>query len=77
MTALDDVDSVELAGLLGFLHDWFADQPDPLAASMRRFTFGLFTLDEIRRDLLRFAWALGADVAIPDDTDNDNEEDMW
>jgi hypothetical protein len=73
---LDD-DSGELAALLGFLADWIATDPDTLGPSMHRFTFGLFGLDEIRGDLSRFAWALGADVSIPDDTDNDHEDDTW
>ena len=75
--SLRDGDSVELAELLGFLHDWLVDQHDSLAASMRQFTFGLIGLDEIRRDVSRFAWVLGVDVTIPDDADHDEEEVEW
>jgi len=75
--SLRDDDSVELGELLGFLGDWFAAHHDPLAASMHRFTFGLFTLDEIRRDVSRFAWALGVEVPIPDDADHDESEAHW
>ncbi len=73
--SLRDDDSVELGELLGFLHDWFEDHHDPLAASIHQFSFGLFTLDEVRRDLSRFASTLGANVAVPNDTDN--KEDTW
>jgi hypothetical protein len=74
--SLRDSELAELAGLLGFLHDWLIDQHDPLTASMRRFTFGLIGLDEVRGDVTRFACALGADVTIPDDADH-NEEVEW
>jgi hypothetical protein len=71
--SLRDSELAELAGLLGFLHDWLIDQHDALAALMRQFTFGLIGLDEVRRDVTRFAWALGVDVTIPDDTNHDEE----
>ena len=71
---IDPADLVELGELCGFLRDWLrADpEPDPLRASLRRFTFGLFTLDEITTDLARFAWVLNPDEPH---THHDDEED--
>ena len=55
---IDPADLVELGEFCGFLHDWIADDPDTLKASLRRFSFGLFSLDELAGDLDRFAWLL-------------------
>lgn len=56
-------DAMQLGELLTFLHDWL-NGPDSstLATSMRRFvgTDG-YDLDELRRDLARFAFLLGTD----------------
>ncbi|MDZ7679048.1 MAG: hypothetical protein U5K29_10900 [Acidimicrobiales bacterium] len=55
---IDAADLVELGEFCGFLHDWIATDPDTLAPSLRRFSFGLFSLEEIAGDLDRFAWLL-------------------
>lgn len=57
--SLRDDDVAELAEMLEFLHDWTSRERDPLAASFGRFTFGLFSLEELRCDLARFAFLLG------------------
>lgn len=54
-------DAIELAAALGWLRDWFASDPDTLAASMRRHSFGLFRLDDVDSDLAHYAWLLGGD----------------
>lgn len=59
---LDAADASEIAEALQWLRDWFGYDPDTLAASIRRHSFGLFTLDEIDGDLGRFVHALGADL---------------
>ena len=56
---LDAGDAIELAELLGFLNDWL--HHSDVAASYRRFTFGLLTVDELRADLGRFSFLLGGD----------------
>jgi len=58
--SLDAADAIELAELLEFLNDWLHHHRD-VAASYRRFTFGLCTLDELCVDLSRFAFLLGGD----------------
>ena len=55
---IDAADAIEIGEALQWLRDWFASDPE-LARSMRRFSFGLFTLDEISDDLDRFANKLG------------------
>lgn len=57
--ALGDDEMVELTEMLGFLHDWASLEAGPLEASLRRFAYGMFSLDELRRDLARFAFLLG------------------
>lgn len=74
--SLSGEDGAELGEFLGFLHDWITEEHDPLAASMRRFSLGLIDLEEIRYDMSRFAWALGAEVSIVENIDND-DEDLW
>lgn len=69
---LGDDEVVELAEMLEFLHDWASVENDPLEASLRRFAFGLFTLDELRRDIARFAFLLGGPCLAAD-----TEEDEW
>jgi hypothetical protein len=64
---LDAADAVELAELLEFLNDWL--HHDDLAASYRRFTFGLLTPAELRADLGRFAFLLGGDGRYLDEAD--------
>lgn len=59
-TSLRDEDAVELGEILEFLHDWIAACPEA-RASFSRFCFGLFTVEEMRADLARFAFLLGAD----------------
>ncbi len=55
-SAIDPADLVEIGEFCGFLHDWIATDPDTLKASLRRFSFGLFSLEELAGDLARFAW---------------------
>jgi hypothetical protein len=55
---LDAADAIEIAEALQWLRDWFASDPD-LARSMRRFSFGLFTLEEISAELDQFTITLG------------------
>lgn len=59
---LDAADAIEIAEALQWLRDWFGYDPDTLGTSMRRHSFGLFTLDEIDSDLGRFVHVLGADL---------------
>jgi hypothetical protein len=73
-TMLPGGDAVELGELLGFLHDWLSTDTD-VAVSLRRFTFGLISPDEVRSDLARFASALGVDTGT--DRDRDKEGDEW
>ena len=54
-SAIDPADLIELGEFCGFLHDWIATDPDTLAASLRRFALGLFSLEELAGDLARFA----------------------
>ena len=72
-TILPSGDAVELGELLGLLHDWLADTD--VAVSLRRFTFGLISLEELRSDLARFAFALGADIGVGAGTDRSGDED--
>lgn len=60
MSALRDEDAVELGEMLEFLHDWIVTCPEA-RSSFRRFCLGLFTVEEIRADLARFAFLLGGD----------------
>lgn len=71
-STLGDDEVVELAEMLEFLHDWATRENLALGSSLRRFAFGLFTLDELRRDIARFAFLLGG-LCLAADT----EEDEW
>lgn len=55
---IDAADAIELAEALEWLRDWFAEDHDRLAASMRRYSYGLFHLDELDSDLDRLAHLL-------------------
>lgn len=55
---IDTVDAIEIADALRWLCDWFASDPT-LGVSMRRFSLGMFTLDEISAELDEFASTLG------------------
>lgn len=59
-TSLRDEDAVELAEMLEFLHDWIATCPEA-RASFRKFCLGMFTVEELRAELARFAFLLGGD----------------
>lgn len=53
-------DAVEIIDALEWVIEWFAGDPDQLAdRSLRRYSFGLFTLDELAGDLKRFVATLG------------------
>lgn len=58
--------AVELAHILEFVHDWLADNTNntALQASWIRFSFGLFSLGELRRDIARYASLLGSDIDL-------------
>lgn len=58
---LDAADAIEIAEALSWLHDWFSYDHDTLAVSMRRHSFGLFTLHEIDTELHRFIRLLGGE----------------
>lgn len=58
---IDATAAIELVEALEWLRDWFGYDHDTLAASMRRYSFGLFTLDELDGDLDRFARLLERD----------------
>lgn len=68
-TELRPEHAVELAELLEFVHDWFTTNRDNDAfhASLHRFSFGLFDLDELRSDISRFAYLLGGHASLLDD----------
>ena len=53
--SLPPEDVVELAEMLEFIAEWFADSHDDLTAPLRRHTFGLFSVAELADDLQRFA----------------------
>ena len=73
-SAIDPADLVELGEFCGFIHDWIATDPDTLKASLRRFSFGLFSLEELAGDLARFASLL--DPNDPGDRPSLGEEDQ-
>lgn len=56
---LDPVDAIEIAEALQWLREWFAADRDILARSLRRFSLGLFTLDDLDGDLDQFSYTLG------------------
>ncbi|MET0911256.1 MAG: hypothetical protein ABWZ99_17460 [Ilumatobacteraceae bacterium] len=58
IVTLDAADAIEIAEALQWLRDWFASDPE-LARSMRRFSLGLFTLEEISAELDQFTITLG------------------
>jgi len=68
-TELRPEHAAELAELLEFIHEWFATNDDNAAlhASLRRFSFGLFSLDELRSDIGRFAFLLGGHIGLLED----------
>ena len=52
-------DAAEITYTLEWLRDWFAHDPETLGGSLRRFSFGLFTLDDLASELAGFATILG------------------
>ncbi len=68
-TELRPEHAAELAELLEFIHEWFTVNRDneALHASLRRFSFGLFTVDELRSDIGRFAFLLGGHIGLLED----------
>lgn len=61
-TCLHPSDAAELAELLQFLDDWLATDRDHLDASLTRFLGNRgYVLSQLRTDLGRFAFLLGAD----------------
>jgi hypothetical protein len=60
-TTLDAGDAVELAELLQFVHDWLTSDPTRLHASLNDFVGSPdYDLDELRADLNKFTFLLGA-----------------
>lgn len=57
IVTLDAADAIEIAEALQWLRDWFASDPE-LSRSMRRFSLGLLTLEEISAELDQFAFTL-------------------
>jgi hypothetical protein len=60
VVSLTPEDVIELAEMLEFIAEWLNDHHDDLTKSLRRHTFGLFTLDELTHDLQRYACRLEA-----------------
>jgi hypothetical protein len=59
---LDAGDAAELAGLLEFVRDWLGGDAF-LAGSLGRFAGSAgYGVEELRADLIRFAFLLGGDV---------------
>ena len=52
---IDAADAIELVEALEWLRDWFDHDHDTLAASMQRYSLGLFHLDELDNTLDRVA----------------------
>ena len=69
-TTLRPEHAAELADMLEFIYEWLSDNldNDAVSASLIRFTFGLFTIEELRSDVGRFAYLLGADIGLLEDT---------
>lgn len=56
-------DAFELAELLEFLHDWLASHGGRrIAHELNLFSGYGYSIDELRRDLARFAFLLGGDA---------------
>lgn len=53
---LDPAALVELGEMLSFLHDWMDSDPEVLDRSLRRFSFGVFRLDEMAREVEHYAF---------------------
>ena len=59
---LDTGDAAELAELLQFLAEWLTRDPGRLGASLEQFVGNpAYNLSELRQDLDRFTFLLGAD----------------
>ena len=69
-TTLRPDHAAELAEVLEFIYEWLSDNSDndALRASLHRFCFGVFTIDELRSDIGRFAYLLGGDIGLLEDT---------
>jgi hypothetical protein len=59
---LADIDLVELAEMVEFVHDLVASDPDTIADVLQRF-LGVdgYNVDELKADLARLAFLLGGD----------------
>jgi hypothetical protein len=63
---LDAGDAVELGELLEFLRSWLDVDGDRLAGPFGRFVGGSgYDVNELRRDLSRFAFLLGGNDGVP------------
>jgi len=69
-TMLRPEHAAELAEVLEFIHEWLSanHDNDAIIASLRRFSLGMFTVDELRSDIGRFAYLLGSDIGLLEDT---------
>lgn len=64
-TSLHTSDAVELAEMLQFLSDWLAADHDHLDASLARFVgHRAHGATQLRSDLHRFVFLLGADTTV-------------
>jgi hypothetical protein len=63
---IDPVEIVELGEIFAYLIDWFDADASRLAASLHTFNEGHYTLDELRDDLLRYAFLIGTDTDFLD-----------
>jgi hypothetical protein len=61
MTAISDLDAVELGELLEFLGSFFAAEQAVMALALDRVCAGGYSVAELRADLARFAFLLGSD----------------
>lgn len=52
-------DALELAELLEFLSDWIEDNYERASRPLNLFTAWGYDIDELRRDLARFAFLVG------------------
>jgi hypothetical protein len=60
----DEAGAAELAEMIGFVADFLARAEGPLLRwDFAEFTYGSYTLDELRADLRRFAGRLAGEAA--------------
>jgi hypothetical protein len=65
-TTLRAEHAAELAEMLEFIHEWLSvnRDNDAIVASLRRFSFGMFTVDELRSEIGTNIFMLGGDAGF-------------